>query len=99
MNGKIALDRIDPARTALVVVHMAKGVAGGGGRLSKMWRTFPPALHQVTESLPHGVIALEQDEPRPSCSTHSRCRRVRRKNGESLPKLCPTARRSVGRGN
>jgi nicotinamidase-related amidase len=29
MNGKIALDRIDPSRTALVVVHMAKGVAGG----------------------------------------------------------------------
>ena len=28
MNEKIALDRLDPARTALVVVHMAKGVAG-----------------------------------------------------------------------
>ena len=28
MNDKIALDRLDPARTALVVVHMAKGVAG-----------------------------------------------------------------------
>ena len=28
MNEKIALGRLDPARTALVVVHMAKGVAG-----------------------------------------------------------------------
>lgn len=28
MNEKIALERLDPARTALVVVHMAKGVAG-----------------------------------------------------------------------
>ena len=28
MNGKIGLDRLDPNKTALVVVHMAKGVAG-----------------------------------------------------------------------
>ena len=28
MNEKIALEGLDPARTALVVVHMAKGVAG-----------------------------------------------------------------------
>lgn len=28
MNGKVALDSLDPNRTALVVVHMAKGVAG-----------------------------------------------------------------------
>ena len=28
MDGKIALDRLDPTRTALVVVHMVKGVAG-----------------------------------------------------------------------
>src|SRR5260370_33451460 len=28
MNGRIALDRLDPHKTALVVVHMVKGVAG-----------------------------------------------------------------------
>lgn len=28
MNGKIALNRLDPNKTALVVVHMVKGVAG-----------------------------------------------------------------------
>jgi nicotinamidase-related amidase len=28
MHGKIALDRLDPNKTALVVVHMVKGVAG-----------------------------------------------------------------------
>jgi nicotinamidase-related amidase len=28
MNGAIALDRLDPSKTALVVVHMVKGVAG-----------------------------------------------------------------------
>jgi nicotinamidase-related amidase len=28
MNGKIGLDRLDPNKTALVVVHMVKGVAG-----------------------------------------------------------------------
>jgi len=28
MSGKIALNGLDPARTALVVVHMVKGVAG-----------------------------------------------------------------------
>ena len=41
----------------------------------------------MTVSLQHGVIALEQGEPRPSCSTHSHCRRVPHRNGESLPKL------------
>jgi nicotinamidase-related amidase len=28
MDGKVALDRLDPYKTALVVVHMVKGVAG-----------------------------------------------------------------------
>jgi hypothetical protein len=28
MSGEIALDRLDPNKTALVVVHMVKGVAG-----------------------------------------------------------------------
>ena len=28
MNGKLALDKLDPNKTALVVVHMVKGVAG-----------------------------------------------------------------------
>jgi hypothetical protein len=30
MSAKIALNGLDPARTALVVVHMVKRVAGGG---------------------------------------------------------------------
>jgi hypothetical protein len=60
---------------------------------------FTAALRRVTESLPRGVIALEQDERRRSCLTHSRWRRVPRKNGAWLPKLCRTVRRSVGRGN
>ena len=33
---------------------------------------FAAGLRRVTESLPRGVIALEQDERRHSCSTHSR---------------------------
>ena len=57
------------------------------------------ALRPVTESSPPGVIALEQDERRRSCSTHSRWRRVPRTSGEWLLRLCRTVRRSVGRGN
>ena len=53
----------------------------------------------ATESLRRGVIALEQDEPRRSCSTHSRCQLVPHMNGESSQKSCRTAGRSVGRGN
>src|SRR5947208_2847508 len=52
-----------------------------------MWATMPLALHPVTESLLHGVIAPAQDEPRPSSSTRSRCRRVLHRNGGSLPKF------------
>jgi hypothetical protein len=60
---------------------------------------FAAGVVPGTESLPHGVIALDQDERRPSCSTHSRCQRVLRRSGESLPKLWRTAKRSVGLGN
>ncbi len=67
------------------------------GRPSRMWGIMLRASCPVTESLPRGTIALEQDEPRPSCSTHSRWRRVPPMNGEWLPKLCRTARRSVAR--
>ncbi|MGH7971585.1 MAG: hypothetical protein ACREIC_22940, partial [Limisphaerales bacterium] len=28
MNGKVAFDKLDPNKTALVVVHMVKGVVG-----------------------------------------------------------------------
>ena len=60
---------------------------------------FAGALCPATESSPLGVIALERGERKRSCSTHSRCRRVPRTSGEWLPKLCRTARRSVGRGS
>ena len=45
---------------------------------------FAVGVTRVTVSLQHGVIELEQVEPRHSCSIHSRCQRVPRTNGESL---------------
>jgi hypothetical protein len=68
-------------------------------RPSRMSGISPRVSYRVTESLRRGAIALEQDEPRRSCSTHSRCQLVPHMNGESWPKSCRTARRSVGRGN
>jgi enoyl-CoA hydratase/carnithine racemase len=53
-----------------------------GVRPSTMSRTSREALCRATESLPRGVIALERDEQRRSCSIHSRSRRKPRTNGE-----------------
>ena len=52
-------------------------------RHSRTSATLPWELRRVTGSLQHGVIGLEQVEPRHSCSIHSRCRRVPHTNGES----------------
>lgn len=68
-------------------------------RPSRMWLIMRLALHPVTESLLHGAIAREQDELKPSYSTHSHCRRALQRNGESLQKLCPTAMLSGVRRN
>src|SRR6266481_4551276 len=61
-----------------------------------MWATMPLALHPVTESLPHGVIAPAQDEPRPSSSTRSRCRRVLHRNGGAVAEVVPNGK-ALGR--
>jgi hypothetical protein len=45
--------------------------------------TLPWELRRVTGFLRHGVIGLDQVEPRRSCSIHSRYRRVPHTNGES----------------
>ena len=54
----------------------------GSDSASRTWGITRLASCRATESLPRGVIALEQDEPKRSFSTHSRCRRARPMNGE-----------------
>jgi len=61
---------------------LANVIVAGEVRPSRTSRTSREALCQATESLPRGVIALERDERRRSCSTHSRSRRKPRTNGE-----------------
>ena len=61
-------------------------------RHSRTSATLPWELRRVTGSLQHGVIGLEQVEPRHSCSIHSRCRRAPPTNGESWHRSCRTAR-------
>jgi len=57
---------------------------------------MPLALHPATESLLHGVIAPAQDEPRPSSSTRSRCRRVLHRNGGVVAEVVPNGK-ALGR--
>ena len=68
-------------------------------RHSRTSATLPWELRRVTGFLRHGVIGLDQVEPRRSCSIHSRCRRVPHTNGESLQRSYRTARRWRALGN
>ncbi len=78
---------------------VASAIVAAEVRPSTMFRTSPEALCRAMEFLPRGVIALEQDERRHPCSTHSRRRRAMHTNGESLARPCPTIQRSAGREN
>src|ERR1700722_15815038 len=64
-----------------------------------MSATLPWELRRVTGFLRHGVIGLDQVEPRRSCSIRSRCRRVPHTNGGSLQRSYRTARRWRALGN
>lgn len=61
---------------------LANVIVAAEERPSKTWGITRRASRRATESLPRGVIALEQDEPKRSFSTQSRCRRARPMNGE-----------------
>src|SRR5690348_1703451 len=61
----------------------------------RMWPTSPRGLRLATESLPRGVIALERDERRRSCSIHSRSRRKRRTNGVVVAEVVPNGKALV----
>jgi hypothetical protein len=68
-------------------------------RHSRTSVTLPSELRRATGSLQHGVIGLDQVEPRRSCSIHSRCRHVPHTNGESWRRSYRTARQWHALGN
>jgi enoyl-CoA hydratase/carnithine racemase len=63
---------------------LASVIVAAEGATSRTSATLPWELRRVTGFLQHGVIGLEQVEPRRSRSIHSRCRRAPHTSGESL---------------
>jgi hypothetical protein len=78
---------------------LANFIVAGEGATFQDVAILPWALRRVTGSLQHGVIGLEQVEPRHSCSIHSRCRRMPHTNGESLQRSYRTGRQWRALGN